>query len=78
MRWTADALLSARDREVENALSMAVLSLVEKSRLAHRLAEKATAPAVRHRYAAVAVDTDKALTVLRERLELAQTSMSDD
>lgn len=70
--WTADALLSARDREVESAIWVAVRSLTEKSRLAHQLAEKATSIVVQQRYSDMAAETDKALAVLRERLALVE------
>lgn len=76
--WATDALLAARDREIENALWVAVRSLHEKSRLAHQLAERATSPSLRHRYSALASETDKALTVLRERLVEAETESRPD
>ncbi|MEW5809765.1 MAG: chemotaxis protein CheB [Actinomycetota bacterium] len=66
--WTAEALLGAQDREVERALWTAIQSLVEKSRLAHQLADKATSPAVRQRHIGLAGDTDRALALLRDRL----------
>ncbi|WNG90114.1 chemotaxis protein CheB [Mycobacterium sp. ITM-2016-00317] len=75
--WSADALLSARDREVQNALLVAVRSLQEKSRLARQLADKAVSDAVRHRYAALAAETDKALAVLRERMTLVETAVAE-
>ena len=66
--WTADALLAARDVEVERALWVAVRALVEKSRLAHQLAGKSALPAVGDRYGLIAAETDTALAVLRGRL----------
>ncbi|MGP4057229.1 chemotaxis protein CheB [Mycobacterium sp. 4D054] len=71
--WSADALLSARDSEVHNALLVAVRSLQEKARLAHQLAGKAISTDVRRRYTALAAETDKALAVLRERIALVDT-----
>lgn len=78
--WTPDALLMARDGEVESAMWVAVRSLVEKSRLAHQLADRATSPAVRQRYSELAAETDKALAVLRERLALVENGfrLTDD
>ncbi|MDA2893595.1 chemotaxis protein CheB [Mycolicibacterium sp. BiH015] len=71
--WTADALLSARDQETRSALMVAVRSLQEKSRLAHRLADGAVSAAVRVRYTALATETDKALEVLKDWLANAET-----
>lgn len=78
--WSADALLSARDREVQGALLIAVRSLEEKSRLARKLAGKAVSDLVHERYAALAAETEKALAVLRERIAVAvaETGASDD
>lgn len=73
--WTAEALLGAQDREIERALWMAIQSLVEKSRLARQLADKATSPAVKQRYCELAAATDKALAVLRDRLSSAPEGM---
>ncbi|MEZ0341012.1 chemotaxis protein CheB [Mycobacterium sp. pV006] len=74
--WSADALLSACDGEVQRALWLAVRSLHEKSRLAHLLAEKAVSAAVRDRYIALAEESDKAAAVLRERLAVSETPTS--
>ncbi|KWX57659.1 protein-glutamate methylesterase [Mycobacterium sp. NAZ190054] len=73
--WSADALLSARDGEVQRALMAAVRSLQEKSRLAHQLAGKAASAGIRERYTALAAETDKALAVLRERISLVETGV---
>ncbi|WP_051053596.1 chemotaxis protein CheB [Mycolicibacterium chubuense] len=70
--WTAEALLSARDHEVQNALWIAVRSLDEKSRLAHRLRGQATSAAMRERFSTMASETEHALAVLRERLDLIE------
>ncbi|MGE2835832.1 chemotaxis protein CheB [Mycobacterium sp. SMC-4] len=77
--WSADALLSSCDSEVQRALWVAVRSLHEKSRLAHLLASKAASAPVRDRYIALAEETDKAVVVLRERLAVSedQSSPSD-
>jgi two-component system, chemotaxis family, protein-glutamate methylesterase/glutaminase len=66
--WTADALLTARDSEVERALWVAVRALAEKSRLARQLADKAVTAVISERYGRIAAETDKALAVLRSRL----------
>lgn len=67
--WTTEALLDAQDREVERALWTAIQSLVEKSRLAHRLADKAASSAVKQRYIGLARETDRALALLRDKLQ---------
>jgi two-component system chemotaxis response regulator CheB len=66
--WTADALLRARDGEVETALWIAIRSLQEKSKLSRRLAEQVTAGLVKTRYEAIADEAEHATTVLSERL----------
>jgi two-component system chemotaxis response regulator CheB len=71
--WSAEALLSAQDEEVQTALWVAVRSLNDKARLARQLSEKATNPTLRERYARMAEETEKALAVLRERFTLADT-----
>jgi two-component system, chemotaxis family, protein-glutamate methylesterase/glutaminase len=67
--WTADALLSARDDELEGALWIAVRSLREKTKLAREMAGKAGAGLLARRYAAIAEETERALTVLTARLK---------
>lgn len=71
--WTADALLSARDREVEGALWVALRSLQEKAKLARQLADTVGPGPLHRRYSAQADETERALHVLGERL----TSMTD-
>ncbi|WP_369829840.1 chemotaxis protein CheB [Mycobacterium sp. ACS4054] len=66
--WTADALLSARDVEVEGALWVAVRSLQEKARLARELADKAGLGPLERRYTELAEETERALAVLSDRL----------
>jgi len=70
--WTADALLAARDGEVDRALWVAVRALVEKARLAHQLADKSALPELSERYGLIAEETDRALAVLRGRLTAAE------
>lgn len=66
--WTAEALLSARDDELEGALWIAVRSLQEKVRLARDLAKKASGGLLVRRYTAIAEESERALAVLSERL----------
>jgi two-component system chemotaxis response regulator CheB len=66
--WTAEALLSARDDELEGALWIAVRSLQEKVKLARDMASKADAGLLVRRYTAIAEETEHALAVLSERL----------
>jgi two-component system, chemotaxis family, protein-glutamate methylesterase/glutaminase len=66
--WTPDALLTARDDEVEGALWVALRSLQEKAKLARQLADK-TGPGLLFRhYSALAAESERALAVLSERL----------
>ena len=66
--WTPDALLTARDDEVEGAIWTALRSLQEKAKLARQLAHK-TGPGLLFRhYSAVAAESERALAVLSERL----------
>lgn len=66
--WTAEALLSARDDELEGALWIAVRSLQEKARLARDMADKAGPGLLVGRYRAIAEETERALHVLSDRL----------
>ncbi len=66
--WTPDALLGARDDEVERALWVAVRSLQEKANLSHRMAEQVGAGILRDRYQAIAGETEHAMSVLGTRL----------
>ncbi|OBG29638.1 chemotaxis protein CheB [Mycobacterium sp. 852002-51057_SCH5723018] len=66
--WTADALLAARDEEVEGALWVALRSLQEKVRLARKLAGKTGAGPLSRHYSALAEESERALTVLSDRL----------
>lgn len=66
--WTPDALLSARDDEVENALWIALRSLQEKAKLARQLADRAEHGRIFRRYSARAEESERALTVLSDRL----------
>lgn len=66
--WTADALLRARDQEVESALWVAVRSLQEKAKLSRRLADQVTPGMLQERYHALADEAEHATTVLGSRL----------
>ncbi|WP_156688606.1 chemotaxis protein CheB [Mycobacterium sp. Marseille-P9652] len=66
--WTAEALLAARDHEVEGALWIALRSLHEKARLARELADRTEAGMMSGRYSAMARETERALAVLSDRL----------
>jgi two-component system chemotaxis response regulator CheB len=66
--WTADALLAARDEEVEGALWVALRSLQEKVRLARKLADKAGPGPLWEHYSTLAEESERALTVLSDRL----------
>lgn len=66
--WTAEALLSARDDEVEGALWVAIRSLQEKVRLARQLADKAGPGPLERRYTQLADESERALGVLSYRL----------
>jgi len=66
--WTGEALLRARDEEVENALWVAVRSLQEKSKLARRMADSLGAGQLYDRYSALADEAEHAMAVLGERI----------
>ncbi len=65
--WTGDALLRARDQEVEDALWIAVRSLQEKARLSRRLAAQVAPGMLSERYTALAAEAERALSVLAGR-----------
>lgn len=66
--WTAEALLAARDDEIEGAPWIALRSLREKAKLARELAGKAGPGLLLGRYTEIAEETERALTVLSDRL----------
>lgn len=74
--WTAEALLRARDEEVEDALWVAVRSLQEKVKLSRRLAEQVTPGLVGERYLALAHEAGHAMSVLGNRLTEAYAKES--
>ena len=66
--WTAEALLRARDEEVEDALWVAVRSLQEKAKLSRRLAAQVAPGMLSERYQALADEAEHAMSVLGSRL----------
>lgn len=74
--WTAEALLDARDSEIEGAMWIAVRSLQEKVRLARDMADKAGTGLLVRRYRAIAEETERALTLLSDRL--STTAQQED
>jgi two-component system, chemotaxis family, protein-glutamate methylesterase/glutaminase len=66
--WSADALLSAQDEEVERALWVALRSLQEKVKLSRRLAEHAGDGAMYERYTEMADQAEHACKVLSAKL----------
>lgn len=66
--WTADALLKARDDEVEGAIWVALRSLREKAKMTRRLADTVGPGTVRERYLETADEADRAALVLGEHL----------
>ncbi|OBH61486.1 chemotaxis protein CheB [Mycobacterium sp. E2479] len=66
--WTAEALLGARDSEIEGAMWVAVRSLQEKARLARDMADRAGTGLLVRRYTAIADEAERALALLSDRL----------
>ncbi|SEH65285.1 two-component system, chemotaxis family, response regulator CheB [Mycolicibacterium rutilum] len=66
--WTADALLKARDDEIEGALWVALRSLREKAKMSRRLADTVGPGGMQERYLQTAEEADRAATVLGEQL----------
>jgi two-component system chemotaxis response regulator CheB len=66
--WTADALLRARDDEIENALWVALRSLREKATLSRRLASQVGPGMLHRRYLDLADEAEHAVSVLGKRL----------
>lgn len=69
--WTTEALLGARDDEIEGALWVAMRSLQEKSKLSRRLAEQVGPGMLSGRYEAIADEAEHAMAVLGHRLSEA-------
>ena len=75
--WTADALLKARDDEIENALWVALRSLREKATLSRRLASHVGPGMLHRRYTDLADEAEHAVTVLGRRLSEATSGMGE-
>ncbi len=69
--WTADALLRARDDEIESALWIAIRSLQEKAKLSRRLADQVNPGMLSERYQTIADEAERAMAVLGHRLSEA-------
>ncbi len=69
--WTADALLRARDDEIERALWTAIRSLEEKAKLSRTLADRIGATSLGELHAAAAEEAERAMTLLSEHLAKA-------
>lgn len=66
--WTGDALLGARDTEIEGALWVALRSLQEKAKLSRKLAATVGPGALSQRYTTLADEAERAIAVLGRRL----------
>lgn len=66
--WTPEALLLARDDELEGTVSTAIRILKEKAKLSRELAEGSRPGADFERHTASADETEHAITVLGEGL----------
>jgi two-component system chemotaxis response regulator CheB len=75
--WTADALLKARDDEIENALWVALRSLREKVTLSRRLASQVGPGMLHSRYTELADEAEQAVTVLGRRLSEATSGAGE-
>jgi two-component system chemotaxis response regulator CheB len=75
--WTADALLRARDDEVEGALWVALRSLQEKAKLSRRLADTVRQGPLFQRYNLLAEEAEHAVSVLGDRLAEAYDGMGE-
>ena len=74
--WTRDALLAARDDEVENALWVALRSLQEKAKLARQLADTVDHGLI-SALELLAAEAERALTVLSQRLSASGARPGD-
>jgi two-component system chemotaxis response regulator CheB len=66
--WTGEALLRARDAEVEGALWVALRSLQEKAVLSRKMAKTAGSGMLGRRYSATAEEAERAVSVLARQL----------
>ncbi len=75
--WTDDALLKARDQEVESALWVALRSLQEKAKLSRKMAKTLGPGRVSERYTQLADEAERAVTVLGRRLAEATSGTGE-
>jgi two-component system chemotaxis response regulator CheB len=75
--WTADALLNARDDEVEGALWVALRSLQEKAKLSRRMAKNVGRGELYQRYTEVADEAELAMDILGRRLSEATSDAGE-
>lgn len=66
--WSGEALLEARDDEVERALWVALRSLQEKAKIARKMAANIAPGMVSRRYTQTAEEAEHAMSVLGEKL----------
>jgi two-component system, chemotaxis family, protein-glutamate methylesterase/glutaminase len=66
--WTGEALLQARDDEVEQAIWIALRSLQEKARLARKMADNVGPGVLGRRYSEAADEAEHAMSVIGDRL----------
>ena len=76
--WTADALMKARDEEVEGAIWVALRSLREKAKMSRKLADTVGPGTVRQRYLETADEADRAALVLGDHLAITPHGESGD
>jgi two-component system chemotaxis response regulator CheB len=75
--WTTEALLQARDEEIDEAIWLALRSLREKAELARKMA-RTTGPGLLHnRYTTAAEEAERAVTVLASRLSQPTSDPSE-
>jgi two-component system chemotaxis response regulator CheB len=75
--WTADALLRARDDDVEGALWIALRCLQEKAKLSRKLAANVGRGGMYERYTALADEAEHAMIVLGKRLSEANPPVGE-
>jgi two-component system, chemotaxis family, protein-glutamate methylesterase/glutaminase len=73
--WSVEALLEARDDEIEEALWIALRSLQEKAKLSRRMADNVGTGMMYRRYTEAADEAERAMSVLGKRLSKASTGV---
>jgi two-component system chemotaxis response regulator CheB len=66
--WTGEALLRARDNEVEQAIWIALRSLQEKARMARKMADNVGTGVLHRRYSEAADEAEHAMSIIGSRL----------